>query len=91
MGQGWLDLAEARWTVRADASAEGWPSVPEALRDQLAAGIPATVPGVVHTDLLGRGLIADPYLGTARPTSTGWARRPGPTVPNSSWPPTPTN
>ncbi len=65
MGQGWLDLAEAKWTVRADASGHGWAGVPEALRDQLAAGIPATVPGVVHTDLLAEGLIDDPYLGTA--------------------------
>ena len=60
-----MDLAEATWSVRADASAKGWPSVPEALRDQLAAGIPATVPGVVHTDLLAEGLIDDPYLGNA--------------------------
>ena len=65
MGQGWLDLAEAKWTVRADASAAGWSTVPAPLADQLAAGITATVPGVVHTDLLAAGLIDDPYLGTA--------------------------
>jgi beta-mannosidase len=65
VGQGWLDLAGARWTVRADASAQGWSAVPEALRERLALGIPATIPGVVHTDLLAAGLIDDPYLGTA--------------------------
>ncbi|MGV8908064.1 MAG: glycoside hydrolase family 2 protein [Propionicimonas sp.] len=65
MGQGWLDLAEARWTVRADPSATGWSSVPQTLREQLTLGIPATVPGVVHTDLLAAGLIQDPYLGVA--------------------------
>lgn len=65
MEQGWLDLSQARWTVRADAGATGWASVPERLREQLTAGIPATVPGVVHTDLLAAGLIADPYVGTA--------------------------
>jgi beta-mannosidase len=63
--QGWLNLAEARWTVRADTSAQGWSSVPEALHRHLTLGIPATVPGVVHTDLLAAGLIEDPYLGTA--------------------------
>ncbi|MCB0910264.1 MAG: glycoside hydrolase family 2 protein [Propionibacteriaceae bacterium] len=64
MEQGWLDLSGARWTVRADTAGSGWKSVPEPLREQLAAGIPATVPGVVHTDLLAAGLIDDPYLGT---------------------------
>ncbi|MFB9238222.1 glycoside hydrolase family 2 protein [Plantactinospora siamensis] len=34
-------------------------AVPEAVR---GAGIPATVPGCVHTDLLAAGLIPDPYL-----------------------------
>jgi beta-mannosidase len=63
--QGWLDLASAAWTVRADASARSWASVPESLRERIAGGIPATVPGVVHTDLLAAGLIADPYLATA--------------------------
>jgi beta-mannosidase len=62
--QGWLDLANARWTVRADATAPGWSAVPEALRPQLLDGIPATVPGVVHTDLLAAGLIDDPYVAT---------------------------
>ena len=65
MEQGWLDLAGARWTVRADPTTPGWASVPEPLRSPLSEGIPATVPGVVHTDLLAAGLIADPYLGTA--------------------------
>ena len=65
MGQGWLNLADVGWTVRADASGTGWSLVPEPLREQLATGIPATVPGVVHTDLLAAGLIEDPYVGTA--------------------------
>ncbi|MFT4109959.1 glycoside hydrolase family 2 protein [Propionicimonas sp.] len=64
MEQGWLDLAGARWTVHADSSIEAFGLVPEDLRAALA-GVPATVPGVVHTDLLAAGLIADPYLGTA--------------------------
>ncbi|WP_395245303.1 glycoside hydrolase family 2 protein [Agromyces sp. MMS24-K17] len=44
---------------RAEAAAG---PVPEALRPALAAGVPATVPGVIHTDLLAAGLIPDPYL-----------------------------
>ncbi|MGC3994342.1 MAG: glycoside hydrolase family 2 protein [Propionicimonas sp.] len=64
MEQGWLDLAGARWTVHADSSVEAFGLVPEPLRKTLA-GVPATVPGVVHTDLLAAGLIDDPYVGTA--------------------------
>lgn len=48
------------WTVRC----AGGP-VPAQLADVLAAdgpGVPATVPGTVHTDLLAAGLIPDPYL-----------------------------
>ncbi len=45
------------WTLRAAAG-----PVPDELAEVLAAGIPATVPGVVHTDLLAAGLIPDPYL-----------------------------
>ncbi len=54
----WLDLREG-WRLRAvgDLSA-----VPAALVTTLASGIPATVPGTVHTDLLDAGLIDDPYL-----------------------------
>jgi beta-mannosidase len=37
--------------------------VPAAIRDRLLDGIPATVPGVVHTDLMAAGLLADPYIG----------------------------
>lgn len=36
--------------------------VPTAFADLAGATIPATVPGVVHTDLLAQGLIPDPYL-----------------------------
>ncbi|PFG43932.1 beta-mannosidase [Isoptericola jiangsuensis] len=47
------------WTVRAVAG-----PVPASSRDLLesAAGVPATVPGTVHTDLLAAGAIPDPYL-----------------------------
>ncbi|MBO0608443.1 glycoside hydrolase family 2 protein [Myceligenerans salitolerans] len=48
------------WTVRC----AGGP-VPAHLAQALAAdgpGLPATVPGTVHTDLLAAGLIPDPYL-----------------------------
>ena len=37
--------------------------VPEDLRDKLAAGIPATVPGEATLDLLNAGLIPDPFGG----------------------------
>ncbi|WP_017581855.1 glycoside hydrolase family 2 protein [Nocardiopsis valliformis] len=52
----WLDLHDG-WTLTA---------VPHggALSDPAAAvgEVPATVPGCVHTDLLDRGLVEDPYL-----------------------------
>lgn len=69
-----MDLGGSGWTVRADGSARSWGEVPEALRPTLAAGIPATVPGCVHTDLLAAGLIEDPYLG-ANETLTDWIGR----------------
>ncbi|WP_454778495.1 glycoside hydrolase family 2 protein [Georgenia muralis] len=47
-----------RWTCRALAG-----PVPAELADRLRAGIPGTVPGVVHLDLLAAGLIPDPYVG----------------------------
>lgn len=71
MEPGWLDLGGDGWTVRADATTAAWQQVPEALRQTLAGGIPATVPGCVHTDLLATGLIDDPYLG-ANETLTDW-------------------
>jgi beta-mannosidase len=43
------------WSVRAEPG----PQVPESV---LGTPMPATVPGCVHTDLLGTGLIPDPYL-----------------------------
>ncbi|QJU55736.1 glycoside hydrolase family 2 protein [Herbiconiux sp. KACC 21604] len=45
------------WTVRAVAG-----PVPDTLCETLAGGVPATVPGVVHTDLLAAELIPDPYV-----------------------------
>jgi len=46
------------WTLHVDADPLGL--VPERVRAALP--IPATVPGVVHTDLLAAGVIPDPYL-----------------------------
>ena len=50
--------------------ADGWTltavnieAAPESLREALAAGIPATVPGEATLDLLNAGLIADPFDG----------------------------
>ncbi|TDD71647.1 glycoside hydrolase family 2 protein [Jiangella aurantiaca] len=56
-----MDLGtEAAWTVRAVG---GLDAVPDALLERLRDdGVPATVPGCVHTDLLAQGLIPDPYL-----------------------------
>ena len=65
MEQAWINLADATWTVRAEPSADAFAEVPAELQAQLREGIPATVPGCVHTDLLAVGLIADPYVGTA--------------------------
>ncbi|GAA2879305.1 glycoside hydrolase family 2 protein [Streptosporangium fragile] len=45
------------WTVRARSG-----PVPAELRPRLSAGVPAEVPGVVHTDLLSAGLIPDPHV-----------------------------
>ncbi|MGK9221160.1 glycoside hydrolase family 2 protein [Microbacterium barkeri] len=59
------------------AIADGWVlravggPVPTELADALAAGVPATVPGVVHTDLLAAGLIPDPYDG-ANESALAW-------------------
>lgn len=47
-----------QWTCRAVAG-----PIPDALAEELAYGIPGTVPGVVHLDLLAAGLIPDPYDG----------------------------
>ena len=51
-----VDLTDG-WSLRLRGE-----HVPAALRER---DVPATVPGVVHTDLLAAGLIPDPYLGTA--------------------------
>ncbi len=45
------------WSVRATRG-----PVPEHLATAVLQGVPATVPGSVHTDLLAAGLIPDPYL-----------------------------
>ncbi len=48
------------WTVRLVGDAGPCPAD---LREKLKAGIPATVPGCIHLDLMSAGLIPDPYLG----------------------------
>jgi beta-mannosidase len=49
-------------------------AVPDAARRALEAGVPATVPGCVHTDLIAAGLIPDPYLDRNEPLThwIGW-------------------
>ncbi|MHA4816161.1 glycoside hydrolase family 2 protein [Streptomyces aculeolatus] len=49
-------VLDGNWTLR---SVEG--PVPEDIAGHLRNGIPATVPGVVHMDLLTAGLIPDPF------------------------------
>ena len=63
MGQELLQLTALEWTVRATPSGPSWNLVPPAVRTRVSAGIPAQVPGVVHTDLMAAGLLDDPYLG----------------------------
>ncbi len=60
-----LQLTALEWTVRATPSGPAWSQVPDAVRARVSAGIPAQVPGVVHTDLMSAGLLEDPYLGLA--------------------------
>ncbi len=48
------------WTVRAVATPD--PPGPD-LDDTLRGGLPATVPGEIHADLLDQGLIPDPFDG----------------------------
>lgn len=50
--------AGASWSVRATSG-----PVPAELAQRLEAGVPATVPGEVHTDLLAAGVIPDPFDG----------------------------
>ncbi len=64
VADGWLDLTGSAWTLRADPTTAAWPEVPEEVRTAVAFGIPGTVPGCVHTDLMTAGLLADPYIGT---------------------------
>ncbi|MDT0157989.1 glycoside hydrolase family 2 protein [Microbacterium sp. ARD32] len=45
------------WTLRLDGG-----DIPSEFEGIAALTVPATVPGVVHTDLLGAGLIPDPYV-----------------------------
>src|SRR3546814_12473916 len=53
----------AGWTARILTE-----TAPADLDQELRAGIPATVPGVVHTDLLTAGLITDPFVDDAEST-----------------------
>ncbi|MFG3438600.1 glycoside hydrolase family 2 protein [Nonomuraea sp. NPDC047897] len=51
------------WTVRAvDGTPHPHAGPPAPAHPSVRAGVPATVPGCVHTDLLAAGLIPDPYL-----------------------------
>ncbi|MEM1213176.1 MAG: glycoside hydrolase family 2 protein [Planctomycetota bacterium] len=58
-------LPDPDWTLQIDRPDDG---TPPPLRDRLCGGIPATVPGCVHTDLLTAGLIQDPYGYGIEPT-----------------------
>ncbi|WP_051951756.1 glycoside hydrolase family 2 protein [Actinacidiphila yeochonensis] len=59
------------WTLHLDASRTRPPQAPEALA---GPGVPATVPGCVHTDLLAAGLIPDPFL-DRNETRVAWVGR----------------
>ena len=61
-----FDLSAAPWALTAHPTQPGH-DLPPALSQALAAGVPATVPGSVHTDLLAAGLIEDPYALGAEP------------------------
>lgn len=61
---GWVDLTGASWTLRIDTDSPAWAAVPDSVKGRIAGGVPATVPGCVHTDLMAAGLLDDPYLGT---------------------------
>ena len=52
-------LNPSDWTLRAIGDLS---HIPDELRSVLTDGVPATVPGCVHTDLLAATLIDDPYL-----------------------------
>ena len=58
-----INLAAARWTLTADPppATPDRPGPAASLRAALEGGVPATVPGSVHTDLLAAGFIEDPY------------------------------
>jgi beta-mannosidase len=63
VGQDPLNLGDLVWTLRANSFTDAWPLVPPAVQSRLIAGIAATVPGCVHTDLMAAGLLNDPYPG----------------------------
>lgn len=55
-----ISLDGAGWTLTPGVDVG---SVPFHMRPLLLAGVAATVPGCVHTDLMAAGLMDDPYLG----------------------------
>ncbi len=61
----WVDLTGASWILRIDSDTAAWDSVPDDVKGALGAGVAATVPGCVHTDLMAAGLLPDPYVGAA--------------------------
>ncbi|HEY6738772.1 MAG TPA: glycoside hydrolase family 2 protein [Actinopolymorphaceae bacterium] len=60
--RGWRDLHEGWKLQLVDEEPARADGVPATTIDAVTAGIDATVPGCVHTDLLAAGLIPDPYL-----------------------------
>lgn len=61
----WIGLNGSDWTLRIDTDTTAWASVPDEVKGRLAGGVPASVPGCVHTDLIAAGIIGDPYFGAA--------------------------
>lgn len=65
VSDGWVDLTGNAWTLRIDTSTAAWAAVPDDVKARIGGGIPATVPGCVHTDLIAAGMLGDPYHGAA--------------------------
>lgn len=55
-----VDLSQLAWTVRACGDLT---RVPAQVRGAASVGLPATVPGCVHEDLIRAGIIGDPRIG----------------------------
>jgi hypothetical protein len=66
-----IDLATLSWTVRPTGDLA---HIPQDVREKLAPGIPAIIPGCVHEDLLRASLIPDPRLAVNEPRCA-WVSR----------------